>query len=649
MLSSQSKVYILDDDAQLGEAMLRVLKKQGFDALWVSDESALFEKLEPNSPAVAFIDCLLPNENGVEVAKKIQSQTSFKAVEVVLMSGIFHDSQFIKDAVRSTGAVGFLKKPFLIKEALSFLKKINIRSVPTTTEKSSPRKDLYMLFGKSLVTDREKRKAIEALDELHGYDLPYLFSLLSETKSTGYLNIIDSKSTVSGVSFREGSIISVDVSDESSFLGKLLVQAGFLKPEDLQSALKDVSLHRLGEKLIKANLLSPHALVIAMQDQMSLRLSRIIMDEKYKVNFVKSEVSVNGPCLDSEMISTCLHDWIASQIPVQWLEALYIQWSGHLVIKAPHFDADAGFLKKPLVKNFEGIMEFIFSGKTVADILSSDLFPKVALLKAFHLLVVKGFVAFKFQQNHQDRSLFLQQIMNQFYDKNRFEVFETVKKIAGKLDGQVAEVREEFLKILGEAPIEDQVALSLYDQIKKIVEDSFATETSSDKEQLKQSLAQMELEQKLKASSQYEDAKNKLHKGMSAEALALIERCVRIDPTLSQIKIHLSWARLASKGHGPLREQVLKEAEVDLMQVAPEEKLEAIFHFVMGYYYKTKGDFVMARKSFEKSLNLQNDLIVARREIGLLNSLDVAQAKKTDVLNADLKDLVSNLFRKNPK
>src|SRR6185312_8009722 len=108
--------------------------------------------------------------------------------------------------------------------------------------------------------------------------------------------------------------------DQETFLGKLLLEAGYIHPDDLTEALSVTSSKRLGERLIHGNLLSPHAFNIALANQMSIRLSRTIVDAKVKVNFVATEVELTHPHIDSEALTLFLHDWIASKMTPNWLK-----------------------------------------------------------------------------------------------------------------------------------------------------------------------------------------------------------------------------------------------------------------------------------------------------------------------------------------
>jgi len=77
--------------------------------------------------------------------------------------------------------------------------------------------------------------------------------------------------------------------------------------------------------------------------------------------------------------------------------------------------------------------------------------------------------------------------------------------------------------------------------------------------------------------------------------------------------------------------------------VPPDERYDALYPFVMGLFYKAKGDYVSARKSLEKSIALDSSFIVARREMSVIEGL---MRKKPDLLTMDLKDVVSGFFKK---
>ena len=88
----------------------------------------------------------------------------------------------------------------------------------------------------------------------------------------------------------------------------------------------------------------------------------------------------------------------------------------------------------------------------------------------------------------------------------------------------------------------------------------------------------------------------------------------------------------------------LKEVELDLMQVPPDERYDALYPFVLGLYLKAMGDYTGAKKSLEKALALDSSLLVARRELGHLVTL--SNKPKPDIFTMDLKQVVSGFFKK---
>jgi hypothetical protein len=115
----------------------------------------------------------------------------------------------------------------------------------------------------------------------------------------------------------------------------------------------------------------------------------------------------------------------------------------------------------------------------------------------------------------------------------------------------------------------------------------------------------------------------------------------KLFPEMPQYHLYSSWQKLGSLD--PAKKVfIIKEVELELVQVPPDERYDAIFPFVIGLFSKAKGDMVTARKSFEKSLALDASFMPARRELSVLS----LSSKKQDVFNMDLKDMVSGFFKR---
>lgn len=644
---AKSRIVILEDDVTLSSAMKVAFERAGFDVFVSNQAEEVHEFVKKNPVTCLFVDCLLPGGSGVDFVTSLRKNFPPNTLDVVLMSGIFTDAAFVKDAIRSTQASLFLKKPFDIKDVLDKVKS----SVAVVEDEAdlSPRKALYLLFNKPKVSVREKRKTIEALEEIHGFDLPYIYSLMVETLATGHLNVVNAKGEVSGISFSNGKIVAVDIIDQETQLGKLLIESGYILPDDLKEGLNQTSSKKLGERLIHANLLSPHAFNIALANQMSIRLSRTIVDGILKINFVATEVELTHPHIDSEALSIFLHDWIASKISPDWLKAHYMQWGEYSLVKAPGYQADHPILHTPLIAHFSGFVDHFTKGQTLHQSIDAKKYPEETAYKALHLLLTKGLLTFGERTKNVDpaeRAKQLKKLSAQFTGKNKLEIWDMMLRItAGTGDSTPQTVFNEFKKILGPAPDANHKELaSIYSQLMSTVQEVFNFSQSGNREKMKEDIAKAEVEAKIKANSCLEEAKSALQRSQFSQAVIFLNKAISLDSGIEKAKLYLLWARLGQVPSAQAqRMQALKEIEVEIMQVPPEEKFDALYNFVMGLYERAKGDMVAARKAFEKANNIDNTFLAARRELALLNN---QEGNKKDVFNRDLKEMVAGFFTK---
>lgn len=644
MEDTKVKILILEDDFTLGEALKEAFTRAGHQAFLVAEPEKATEVITQEKIDMLFIDCLLPQMMGVDYIAKIRkdlpSRVRFK---IVLMSGIYTDIDFIQDAIRKTQAVGFLKKPFELNEALKHVK------VDETLHKdeSSPRKNLYQIFARNMVSNREKRKLIESLEEVSGFDLPFIYSLLVETKSSGHLNIYAADGSVSGVSLSNGEIVGVDIEDKTTYLGEMLIQSGYAQVEDVQEALNDKSPRRLGQRLIQANKLSPHAFDLILTEQMNIRLSRTIVDQMIRINFASVEVEVLGPTIDSDSLSYFLHDWIASKLSAAWLKSMHLMWSTYRITRSSSYREDHPALKMSLIQSLEGFEAHLNRGVTLMDLLSQFGYHESAVHKAVHFLLTKGLISFSKSQaivTPQEQVKTLRKISLEIQGKNHFQIVEFFG-LGNDTVANVTSMVDEFLPVLGEQPKDQKSeAYRLWAQIRKrVTEACVAFLDSGQRQQYKQSNLKTEAEKKLKASSLLEEAKQALQMNQYSKASTLMDQVVELNPEAAQVHLYNAWRKLGILDGGAKKSQQLKDIEFELMQVPPDEKYDAIFPFVTGLLQKAKGDISGARKSFAKCLALNSSMIVARRE---LNQLASANTKPDDILNMDLKKMVSGFFKK---
>ena len=639
MQNSKKKIFILEDDESLVKALVECLDKAGFTVVATRHPNEANEKLKETKYDFIIVDCLLPQTTGVNfITKTKASGVLNKETKIILTSGIYTDKEFIQESIHQTKAIGFLKKPLNLEEVIEIIKK----NTTQPTVDMSARKRLYQIFSKEKVSAREKRKLIESLEEVNGFDLPFIYSLLVETKSSGYLNIYGQNGAVSGITFSQGNITAVDIDDQRTFLGEMLIQQGYILADDLKEALRDKSNKRkIGEKLIESNMMSPHALDIVLREQMNIRLSRTIQDVKIKINFVSTETDLTQPYINSDKLTEYLHDWIASKVSTVWLKSHYMSLGDNVLAVNQNLSHEVAPMKMSLVQSLPNLMGRLAEGKTIRQLSSYKEYDEKALYKAIHFLLTKGILLIGSKivySNDQDRLHSLQQIWKEFSGKADVDIY------ADFFEGS-SDFTEDLNELTGADPGPDKKemhliwtqirnkATSVYEKMNQV-----GMKNAAEEKQKKS-----EVEGKIQATKLIEESRVALQYHRYADALKMLNKAAELSADVAKLHLYMAWAKLGSIDVAK-KAQILKDTEIDLVQIPPDEKYDACYTFVMGLFYKHKGDTHQAKKSFEKTIAIDNTMIIAKRELSLLSSS--SKQGKQDLLSMDLKDVINGFFKR---
>lgn len=105
---SRFDIYILDDDAEIREALDLILSRAGYRTSCFGDGSSLMAVTRDKKPACILLDIILPDRSGLQVLKELRDHCDF--TPVIILSGI----KEIRVAVEALkmGAVDYIEKPF---------------------------------------------------------------------------------------------------------------------------------------------------------------------------------------------------------------------------------------------------------------------------------------------------------------------------------------------------------------------------------------------------------------------------------------------------------------------------------------------------------------------------------------------------------
>ena len=110
-------IYLLEDDDSIRDFVIYTLNSQGLEARGFERPSAFWEAMEEKLPALALLDIMLPEEDGVSVLKKLRSDPRTLRLPIIMLTakGTEYDKVLGLDA----GADDYLAKPFGMMELLS--------------------------------------------------------------------------------------------------------------------------------------------------------------------------------------------------------------------------------------------------------------------------------------------------------------------------------------------------------------------------------------------------------------------------------------------------------------------------------------------------------------------------------------------------
>ena len=349
MAGDRTDVLILEDDSALRASLVEFFTRQGIVVHATMRVTEALSILEKNKIGTLFVDCLMPEQSGVEFVTSIRSKYKKDNLDVILMSGIFTDPAFVKESLQAASAKHFLKKPFNLNELMNYVERPLDNEATVINKIAQADRSLYSWIAKDRLTLREKRKVLESVDESHGLDLPFIYHFIVQSKMSGHLNVIEKNGEVSGITFCDGLITGVDIPDKSTLLGKLLLDQGFSLIEDIERVLRSKLPLRFGERLIQEYAVSPHAVPEVLSIQMSLRLSKTIVDQPVKLNFAQAETSMDTPNISKEMFMAYLHDWVGSKLTLEWLRINFVPWNSYPLVKGPSYSDEHPAMKSPLV------------------------------------------------------------------------------------------------------------------------------------------------------------------------------------------------------------------------------------------------------------------------------------------------------------
>lgn len=471
-------------------------------------------------------------------------------------------------------------------------------SLPETTDTYvTPRKDLYEIFGQASLSVKKKKKIIEALDEIDGFDLVFIIGLILETRLSGCLNIISEENEISGINFYEGSITHIDLPDKETYFGNLLLQEGLVKKVDLDRAIKQKDM-QMGQFLIAQNILTVQQISSVVILQMRLRLSKLITSKKFQLNFVEASDSNSLIKISLVEYFDLCHDWITGRFEQDWLNYHFLPWEKKIIKYNQNLDFQDRIFSKPLFSNLPGLKEQLQGKTSVHELKKKYGDNKLMLLKAIHFLSITALLSFSEEQmisgNESNKLEMLYLNLKAKKDDELIKAFSLITKIK---EGSSEAIYLEFLRIL-EIDLNEK-ELVYKNELTKIAL-QFLTK-SGQQQTTKKNATKGVKKNEAEILNIIKTVQMDLFSNNYYEAFVVIKKLYEGNEFGQKVKLFLLWAKIGQALKSKIKVNV-KTLEDELVSVLPEDKETAEYFYVCALFGKLKADKRIMQINYEKAV-----------------------------------------------
>lgn len=145
-------VWCVDDDSTIREIEVYTLEQTGFTARGFADGVSMLEALKSEIPELIILDIMMPELDGIEVLKRLRSESSYKDIPVIMATA--KGTEMDKIGGLNSGADDYLVKPFGVMEMVA-----RVKAVLRRTTKVVPTDDITV--GAITLKEKEHKVIIE--------------------------------------------------------------------------------------------------------------------------------------------------------------------------------------------------------------------------------------------------------------------------------------------------------------------------------------------------------------------------------------------------------------------------------------------------------------------------------------------------------
>ncbi len=142
-------IYLLEDDESIRKFVVYALNSSGLEAVGFEHPSEFWEAMKKELPQLILMDIMLPDEDGLEILKKLRSKSDTEMTPVMMLTA--KSTEYDKVIGLDSGADDYVTKPFGTMELISRVKALLRRSEKSVQQPEYEASGVYVCPAKHIV------------------------------------------------------------------------------------------------------------------------------------------------------------------------------------------------------------------------------------------------------------------------------------------------------------------------------------------------------------------------------------------------------------------------------------------------------------------------------------------------------------------
>jgi two-component system, OmpR family, KDP operon response regulator KdpE len=128
-MNEAARVLVCDDEPQILRALRVILRDAGYEVITAASGEEALDRAAVKPPAAAILDLMLPDLDGVEVAKRLRE---WSEMPIIVLSAVGEEEAKVR--ALAAGADDYVTKPFGPPELVARLEAVLRRAKPEASE-----------------------------------------------------------------------------------------------------------------------------------------------------------------------------------------------------------------------------------------------------------------------------------------------------------------------------------------------------------------------------------------------------------------------------------------------------------------------------------------------------------------------------------